>query len=162
MLHGEVRSPHLRALLAFEAERHGLPVRFQETVLRDTFTPPPFRREAVIVSHAEYHREEFAIRLDCGEVLVRVPANIPEVAGEVVGYTDRGGEMVPLGVVVNNVLLSFVSLEALAQPDAVVARRSSNGQETGGGVLAGVFDLVRKGLIHKGGNALLQAGRSQF
>ena len=50
MLHGDVRSPHLRALLAFEAERNGLSVRFQEAALSDHYLPPPFRREAIIGS----------------------------------------------------------------------------------------------------------------
>ena len=141
MLHGEVRSPHLRALLAYEAEKHGLPVRFQQTVLRDGFQPPPFRREAVILSHAEYHPEVFGIRLADEEVLVRVPAHMLNV-GEPVGYVDEAGELVPLGAVIRNVLVVFVSLEALAQPDAVLSRRALNGHAPTKSVLASVFDLV--------------------
>ena len=137
MLHGEVRSPHLRALLQFEAEKLGLPVRFQESVLSE-FRPPPFRREPLILCHAEYHRERFGIRLSEEEVLVNIPACIVE-AGDPIGYLDHG-QLVPLGAVVRNVLLVFFSLEALAEPGAVLARRPRDGHA--GSVLNAVFDLV--------------------
>ena len=142
MLHGDVRSPHLRELLAFEAQRHGLSVRFHEAALSDHYVPPPFRREAIIVSHSEYHRERFGILLDDEEVLVNIPAHALDIDGETVGYTDRGGEPVPLGVIIRNVLVVFVSLEALADPESALVRRRLNGHAPSGNVLASVFDMV--------------------
>jgi len=142
MLHGDVRSAHLRALLAFESEQHGVQVRYQETLLTN-FTTPPFRREALILCHAEYRREQFGIRLDDEEVLVNVPAHLLDLnTGEPIGYTDRGGAPVPLGRVIRNVLVVFLSLETLAEPDAVVASRPLNGSAPNNNVLNSVFDLV--------------------
>ena len=143
MLCADVRSPHLRALLGFEAEQLGLPVRYQETTLT-SFTPPPFRREVFIVSHAEYHRERFGVRLPDEEILLDVPAHMVEVppGAEALGYIDRGGELVPLAAIIRNVLVVFFSLETLAQPEAVLRRRPTNGHTPTQNVLNAVFDLV--------------------
>jgi hypothetical protein len=138
MLEGEVRSPHLKELLRFEAEKLRVPLRYAEHTL-DAFILPPFRREALIVSHSGYFRETFGIDVGDGDVLVQVPAQMIE-GGEPVGYRDRRGAFVQMGAVFGRVLVLFLSLEALADPDSLRLVRGAGVRPER--VLATVFDRV--------------------
>ena len=138
MLHGDVRSAHLRELLAFEAERHRLPLTYKETRLYDGWRPPSFRREAVVIAHHDYRREEFGLCLDDQQVLVKLPATLLET-GQPIGYVDDQQGLVPLASIVGNHLLVHFSLEELAKPESILASRPGIAN---GNVLNKVFDLV--------------------
>lgn len=142
MLNGNVRSSQLRELLRFEAEKHGIAVRYREEPLESDWRPPVFRREATIVAHFDDHPEQFGIRLPDGEVLVRVPATLLAGLGQPVGYTECDGGLAPLGAVIRDHLFVFLSLEALARPGSVLQRRPRNGSAPPANILGSVFDLV--------------------
>ena len=138
MLHGDVRSGHLRALLEFESQRVGLPVRYHEAVLADDYQPPAFRREVFINAHTGFPPNTFGLPLEDGEVLVRVPAHIPKLPDDAVVILGPDGRT-PLGAVVRNVLLVFFSLEALSELSAVLKRRPA---DSSGNVLSDVFEVL--------------------
>ena len=138
MLHGDVRSPHLRALLDFESQRAGLPMRYHEAVLADDYQPPAFRREVFVIAHTGFAPDTFGLPLEGGEVLVRVPAHIPKLPDNAVVVLGPDGRT-PLGAVVRNVLLVFFSLDALSEPSSVSKRRPAGFNRN---VLSDVFEML--------------------